>query len=131
MNKSDLIENVVQATGVAKKETEKVVDALFSTLKTAVKKGERVAWPNFGAFSLSERKARTGRNPQTGEPVKIKASKAMRFSPGKPLKDFLNSPGGARKSAAGKAGAAKAPGQKGPASSKKAPAKKAASTRKR
>lgn len=128
MNKSDLIDHVVQATGVAKKETEKVVDALFSTVKTAVKKGDRVGWPNFGSFSLTERKARTGRNPQTGEPVKIKASKAMRFSPGTALKDFLNTSGGAKKSPA-KAGATKASAKK--TSTKKAPAKKAPSTRKR
>jgi DNA-binding protein HU-beta len=86
VNKSDLIDNVVQATGVAKKETEKVVDALFSTVKAAVKKGERVAWPNFGAFSLSERKARTGRNPQTGEPVEIPATNVAKVTVGSKLK---------------------------------------------
>ncbi|MGH9280021.1 MAG: HU family DNA-binding protein [Acidimicrobiales bacterium] len=131
VNKADVIDRVAEAAGVAKQQAEGVLDAFFDTVKSAVKSGDKVGWPNFGAFSGSDRKARTGRNPRTGEAVKIPASKAIKFSPGSSLKEYLNAKPPAKKAAkaAGastkKAAATKAaPAKKAPA--KKAPAKKAA-----
>ena len=116
VNKADVIERVAKAAGVGKQQAEGVLDAFFDTVKSAVRSGDRVAWPNFGSFSRTDRKARTGRNPRTGEAVKIAASKAMKFTPGSSLKEFLNT-----KTAAKKAASAK----------KAAPAKKATKAAKR
>lgn len=90
MNKSDVIDRVASATDVPRAKAEAVIDALFDTIKTAAGDGEKVAWPGFGAFSVADRKARTGRNPRTGEAVEIAASKALKFTPGVALKDFMN-----------------------------------------
>ncbi len=133
MNKADVIDRVAESAGVAKQQVEGVLEAFFDTVKSAVRGGDRVGWPNFGAFSTSDRKARTGRNPRTGEAVNIPASKAIKFTPGSALKQFLNpAPAGGKKAAA-KAGAAKkgagkkATADLGPvkAAAKKTPGKKA------
>ncbi len=128
MNKSDVIDRVAGVAEVGKQQAERVLDAFFDTVKGAVGSGDRVGWPGFGSFSATQRTARTGRNPQTGEPVKIPASRAVKFSAGSALKDFMKSSGSAKKSGASKKSAApaKTAAKKSPAASaKKAPAKKA------
>ncbi|HUQ62470.1 MAG TPA: HU family DNA-binding protein [Acidimicrobiales bacterium] len=117
VNKSDVIDRVAGTADVGRAQAERVLDAFFETVRGAVKKGDRVAWPGFGSFSVTQRKARTGRNPRTGEAVKIRASKALKFSSGSALKEYLN--GGA----AGKAAGAKKPAAKKASAAKKAPAK--------
>ncbi len=91
MNKADLVEAIAADAGVTKTQAEGVLDAFFSTVTSATKKGDKVAWPGFGSFSTTQRAARTGRNPQTGEPVKIKASTALKFTASSTLKSALNS----------------------------------------
>ncbi|MGK2958822.1 MAG: HU family DNA-binding protein, partial [Acidimicrobiales bacterium] len=127
MNKSELVDVVAGQAGVTKGVAEEVVTAFFGVVQSEAKKGGKVAWPGFGSFSTSKRSARVGRNPQTGAPVKIAASTAMKFTPSSVLKDLLNGraapKAGAKKAPAKKAPAKKAPAKKAPA--KKAPAKKA------
>src|SRR5215213_8198156 len=76
VNKSDVIQDVAGASGMSKSDVEKVIDAFFDTVRDAMGKGDRVAWPSFGSFSSKQRPARTGRNPRTGEPVSIAAATA-------------------------------------------------------
>ena len=89
MNKTDLV-NAVVATGLKKKEAEAAVTAVFCAIEGALAKGEKVQLIGFGTFEVKERAARTGRNPATGETIKIAASKYPAFSAGKALKDKLN-----------------------------------------
>ena len=103
MNKSELVDRIADASSVAKRDVENVVNAFFDTVKTAVRSGDQVSWPGFGAFKGNERAARTGRNPQTGEPVKIKASRGVKFSPSSALKEFLNQRSAKKSSPAKKA----------------------------
>ena len=128
MNKSEVVQDVSGVAGVSKSDVEKVIDAFFDTVRSAVSKGDRVAWPSFGSFSATQRQARTGRNPRTGEPVPIAASTAVKFSSSSALKSALNPP----KAKAAKKGAKSAPAKKTTAakSAKAAPAKKAAKARK-
>ena len=114
MNKSDVIDRVAGTAGVARQQAESVLDAFFDTVRSATKGGDRVAWPGFGSFTTTQRKARTGRNPRTGESVKIPATKAVKFSPSSALKDYLNTGSGSKRAAGGakKAGATKAGGKK-------------------
>ena len=88
--KAELIDAVADAAGVSKADAERTLGAFFDHVVTATKKGEKVAWPGFGSFSTTKRSARTGRNPQTGAPVQIKASTAMKFSASSTLKAALN-----------------------------------------
>ena len=129
MNKSDVIDRVAGAAGVARQQAENVLDAFFDTVRSATKGGDRVAWPGFGSFTTTQRKARTGRNPRTGESVKIPATKAVKFSPSSTLKDYLNTGSGSKRAAGGakKAGATKAGGKK--AGAKKAAPAKAVATK--
>jgi DNA-binding protein HU-beta len=90
MTKAELIEAVAGQADTTKADAERVIDAFFETVKKEAKKGEKVAWPGFGSFSTSKRPARTGRNPQTGDPVKIAASTAMKFTASSVLKAELN-----------------------------------------
>ncbi len=90
MNKADLVDAVAKSAGVTKTDAEGVLDAFFGTVTSATKKGDKVAWPGFGSFSTTKRAARVGRNPQTGEAVKIKASTAMKFTASSTLKAALN-----------------------------------------
>ena len=78
--KAELIESVSDAAGLSKADTERALGAFFDHVTAEMKKGESVTWPGFGKFSTSNRAARTGRNPQTGAPVKIAASTAAKFS---------------------------------------------------
>ncbi len=88
MTKADLVSAVAE-TGIMKKEAKAAVDAIISAVKEALAKGEDVRLVGFGTFSVKKRKARTGRNPQTGKPLKIPAKKVPVFSPGKGLKDAV------------------------------------------
>ncbi|MBR6258088.1 MAG: HU family DNA-binding protein [Lachnospiraceae bacterium] len=98
MNKAELVEAMVKKSGLSKKDAEAGLNAFVDVVKKelANKKGDRkVQLVGFGTFEVAERKARTGRNPSTGETIKIKASKAPRFKAGKAFKDAVN---GAKKS---------------------------------
>lgn len=90
MTKAELIEGVAKSAGVSKADAERTIASFFDHVVASAKKGDKVAWPGFGSFSASKRAARTGRNPQTGEPVKIAASTALRFSSSATLKTALN-----------------------------------------
>lgn len=88
MNKGDLINEVARVTRT-KKEAQAAVDCVFSSITKALKKGEPASVIGFGTFKVARRKARKGRNPQTGEEIQIKASKAPKFVPGKALKNAV------------------------------------------
>lgn len=91
MNKTELINAVAESSELSKKDSTKVVDSVMETITTALKNGDKVEIMGFGAFSVSERAARKGRNPQTGEEIEIAASKAPSFKAGKKLKDAVKS----------------------------------------
>ena len=88
MNKMDLIESVAKKTKLTKKDAAAAVDATLDTIKRGTKKGG-VSIAGFGSFNVANRKARMGRNPKTGESIKIKASKSVRFRRGKAYKEIL------------------------------------------
>jgi DNA-binding protein HU-beta len=88
MNKGDLINEVAKVVS-AKKEAQEAVDCVLTSITKALKKGDTVTLVGFGTFKVTKRKARKGRNPQTGEEIKIKASKAPKFTPGKSLKEAV------------------------------------------
>jgi DNA-binding protein HU-beta len=90
MNKGDFISAVSDAAGLSKVDGGKAVEAFIDTIKKALKKGESVALVGFGTFVVRKRAARTGRNPRTGQQIKIKASKNPSFKAGKALKDAIN-----------------------------------------
>ena len=90
MTKAELIDAVADAAGLSKADAERTIGAFFDTVVDTTMKGDKVAWPGFGSFSTTKRPARTGRNPQTGEPVKIAASTAMKFTASSTLKSTLN-----------------------------------------
>ena len=87
MNKAELIEHVAKGTGLTKKDASMAVDATLEAIKKNVRKGVQLV--GFGSFTVTKRKARKGRNPQTGATIHIPASKTVRFRPGKELKDRL------------------------------------------
>ncbi|MEY8738439.1 HU family DNA-binding protein [Bacillales bacterium AN1005] len=89
MNKTELINAVAQSSELSKKDSTRVVDSVMETITTTLKDGEKVEIIGFGSFSVSERAARKGRNPQTGEEIEIAASKAPTFKAGKKLKDAV------------------------------------------
>ena len=90
MNKTELIAAISTKAGLTKKDAEKVLKAFTDTVTEELKKGEKVQIVGFGTFEVSERAARDGRNPSTGEPMSIAASKEPRFKAGKALKDAIN-----------------------------------------
>jgi len=90
MNKQELIAVVADQTGMARADTARVVEGLLETITVQLKKGGEVRLVGFGNFSVSRRKASTGRNPRTGEPMNIKATSQPKFRPGKVLKDSVN-----------------------------------------
>jgi len=94
MNKSELVEAVASDSGLSNADARRAVESFITTVEKTLKKGDEVAITGFGKFSVTKRAARTGRNPQTGETVKIKASKAPKFTAGAGLKTAVN---GARK----------------------------------
>ena len=85
MNKAELIDAIASKAGLSKADAKKALDAFVDTTSDALKKGDRVALVGFGSFSVSERGARTGRNPQTGQPIKIAAKKVVKFKAGSEL----------------------------------------------
>ena len=90
MNKTELIAAMAEAAEISKKDAEKTLKAFTDVIADELKKGGKVQLVGFGTFEVSERAAREGRNPQSGKPMKIAASKAPRFKAGKALKDMLN-----------------------------------------
>ena len=90
MNKTELIEAVVAKAGLTKKDADAAVKATFEAITEAMAKGDKVALVGFGNFEVRDRAARTGKNPQTGEEVKIAACKVPAFKAGKALKDAVN-----------------------------------------
>ena len=90
MNKQDLIVQVAEATGLGRAEASRAVESVFDVISNALKRGDEVRLVGFGTFSCSRRKASTGRNPRTGEPMTIKASTQPKFKAGKGLKDSVN-----------------------------------------
>ena len=87
MNKNELVEMVVEKTGMTKKDSESAVSAVLEGITDTMVKGEKVQLVGFGTFEVRERKEREGRNPSTGEAIKIAAQKVPAFKPGKALKD--------------------------------------------
>ncbi|GAK32931.1 MULTISPECIES: HU family DNA-binding protein [Iodidimonas] len=90
MNKNELIANVAEAADISKADATKAVDAVFSSISGALSKGDEVRLVGFGTFSIAHRAASQGRNPRTGEPIAIAASKQPKFKAGKQLKDAVN-----------------------------------------
>ena len=90
MNKTELVAAIAEQTELSKKDAEKALKAFTDIVADELKKGEKVQLVGFGTFEVSERAAREGRNPQTGETMKIAASKAPKFKAGKALKDMIN-----------------------------------------
>ncbi len=89
MNKGDLVNEVAKVVNT-KKEAQAAVDCVFSTITNALKKNDSVTLIGFGTFKVGKRKARTGRNPQTGAEIKISAKNVAKFVPGKALKDAVS-----------------------------------------
>ena len=90
MNKQDLISAVAESSGLSKSDASKAVEGVFDAITGALKKGDEVRLVGFGTFSVSQRKASTGRNPRPGETMTIKASAQPKFKAGKGLKDSVN-----------------------------------------
>lgn len=90
MNKADLIEKIAKDAGVNKTQADATINSILGGITAELKKGGRVTFVGFGTFSVGARKARTGRNPQTGKPIKIAAKKVAKFSPGAELKAAVN-----------------------------------------
>jgi DNA-binding protein HU-beta len=90
MNKQELTTAVADMAGLSRGDASKAVEAVFDTITRVLKKGDDVRLVGFGSFSVSQRKASTGRNPRTGAPMAIKASSQPKFRPGKGLKDAVN-----------------------------------------
>ena len=90
MNKTQLIENVAKQTKGTKADATRYIDAVFHAIQSSLKGGKEVRLVGFGTFYVANRKATTGRNPRTGAPIKIKASKQPKFRPGKQLKEVVN-----------------------------------------
>lgn len=90
MNKAELVADVAERMGESKIKGEEAVNAVFDAIIEALKKGDDVRLPAFGVFDVKETAARTARNPQTGQEVKVPAGRKARFKPGKALKETLN-----------------------------------------
>ena len=97
MNKTELVANVAEKSGLTKKDAEKALNAFVDTINGALAKGEKVQLIGFGTFDVKKRPARTARNPRTGAEIKIAASKAPSFKAGKALKDKVNAKKKAKK----------------------------------
>jgi len=90
MNKADLVDKIGGACDISKVQATTAIDTAVSSITATLKKGERVALIGFGTFSISQRKARNGRNPQTGATIKIAARKVAKFTPGNELRKAVN-----------------------------------------
>ncbi len=89
MTKNELVEKIAGGAGISKKEAEAALEAVTAGISGALASGDNVKVVGFGTFTVSQRQARTGRNPKTGEAINIPASKAVRFKAGKGLKDAV------------------------------------------
>jgi len=89
MNKSELIQSVAESADISKAAADRAIKAMLDTVTEAMKSGDAITLVGFGTFSVRERAARTGRNPRTGDTIKIPASKTPVFKPGKALKDAV------------------------------------------
>jgi DNA-binding protein HU-beta len=90
MNKADLTDRIAASAGVSKTKAAAIIERITGNVSSALKKGERVTLVGFGAFRISHHKARNGRNPQTGDLIKLPARRVPRFSPGSELKKAVN-----------------------------------------
>lgn len=90
MNKAELIDIIAKSAGITKGQGEKAVNAVFEGIARSLKKGDDARFVGFGTFTVAKRAARNGRNPRTGAPIKISASKVVRFRVGKELKNSIN-----------------------------------------
>ena len=91
MNKSELVEAIAQGSGVTKADANRVLDTFMSTVTDVLKSGDQIALTGFGTFATSNRSARKGRDPRTGNEINIKASRVAKFKAGKSLKDAVQS----------------------------------------
>jgi len=89
MTKADLIDNIASGTGLSKADAGRALDAALDSIKKSLKKGQKVTLVGFGTFSIAKRKARKGRNPRTGEEIKIAASKTPKFTAGRMFKQAV------------------------------------------
>ncbi|HLC15959.1 MAG TPA: HU family DNA-binding protein [Thermodesulfovibrionia bacterium] len=90
MNKADIISRMAEGAGITKAQADKAMDGLLEAIQNGLKDGGKVVFVGFGTFSVVERKARTGRNPRTGEVIQIPESKAVKFTPSEGLKKAFN-----------------------------------------
>ena len=90
MNKAELIDAIAESADISKASASRALDAVIGSVTNALQGGDQVSLVGFGTFHVKERSARTGRNPQTGQPIEIKAAKVPGFKPGKVLKDAVN-----------------------------------------
>ena len=90
MTKADLVDSATNKAGLSRQNVEEIVNEVFNGITAALKNGDKVNISGFGTFSVSQRKARTGRNPKTGETIQIAASRAAKFKAGKGLKESLS-----------------------------------------
>lgn len=89
MNKSEMIEHIAKQADLSKADAQRALEAMIGGIKTTLKKNGTVSLLGFGSFGVTKRAARTGRNPRTGDAIKIKAAKIPKFRPGKALKDAI------------------------------------------
>jgi DNA-binding protein HU-beta len=90
MNKADLVDGIVASAGISKTQATVIIETLIDSISSAIKKGGRVTLVGFGTFAISHHKARNGRNPQTGDLIKLPARSAARFLPSSELKKAVN-----------------------------------------
>ncbi len=90
MNKGELVDSIAKKSGLTKTDAAKALDAALDAITSTLQNGDKVTLPGFGTFSTSKRSARTGRNPQTGKEIKIKAKTVAKFKAGKNLADSVN-----------------------------------------
>lgn len=89
MTKEQMIEKMAKDAGITKRAASNAINTFFDSVTSALKKGQKVSFVGFGTFTTSKRKARTGRNPQTGASIKIPAARVPKFKPGKKLRDAV------------------------------------------
>jgi DNA-binding protein HU-beta len=97
MNKSDLVANVAEKSGITKAQAAAALEQILSGVASALRNGDKVTLVGFGTFSVANRGARTGRNPRDNKPIKIAAKKVAKFKPGKKLADEVNGKGGKKR----------------------------------
>ena len=91
MTKADIVESVYEMIGFSKKEASQMVETVFEVIKESLERGERIKISGFGNFVIKEKRARKGRNPQTGDEIEISSRKVLSFKPSQTLKKLLNS----------------------------------------